>query len=466
MGQRKSRMATRPSDCSRGVTPIYIETPFYIPATDAPARPRRTLKRNDTFAVFDSHGDIGASMGGQDGLFHCDTRCLSHLELLVSGSRPLRLHSAMRDDNLNYYVDLTNPDIYVDRKIVLLKDTVHISRTIYLNDGSLRERIALTNHGCETATFSLSLLFAGDFADIFEVRGIKRERRGTSSIHAIPPLVRLHYRGLDETVRTTTLQFEPLPTLLQESTARYDIELAPHGRKTIFVSVASGEQLPGPTESFFRGLTTVHRAQQASMRGTVSVESSNSVINEIFCRAMADVRMLTTDTEDGPYPYAGIPWYSTTFGRDGIITAMNLLWADPSVAAGVLKRLARLQADQVDPSADAAPGKIVHEMRDGEMARLGEVPFRQYYGTVDATPLFVMLAGKYAERTSDWALIRELWPSIEAALAWMDRFGDMDGDGFIEYARASETGLANQGSLIRDGRTRMIRSLTRMVASL
>lgn len=426
--------------------PIAIETPFYIPATDAPARPRRTLKKNDTFAVFDSHGDIGASAGGQDGLFHNDTRYLSHLELLINGSRPLLLHSAMRDDNLNYYVDLTNPDIYADRKIIMLKDTIHVSRTIYLKDGSLRERIALTNHGCDEVRFSLSILFGSDFADIFEVRGIKRERRGTSDVDAgKSPLVHLHYTGLDKERRTTTLQFEPMPTLLRDTAAKYDIVLAPHEKTAIFVSVASGSKLPGPTESFFRGLTSLNREQQAALRGVASVETSNSVVNEILCRSVADVYMLMTETEDGPYPYAGIPWYSTTFGRDGIITAMNMLWVDPTIAAGVLKRLARLQADHLDPLNDAAPGKIVHEMRGGEMAALREVPFHQYYGTVDATPLFIILAGKYAERTADWALIRRLWPSIEAAIGWIDHAADMDGDGFAEYARGAETGLANQG---------------------
>lgn len=404
------------------------------------------MKKNDTFAVFDSHGDIGASIGGQDGLFHCDTRYLSHLELLINGSRPLLLHSAMRDDNLNYYVDLTNPDFYIDRKLVMQKDTVHISRTIYLKDGSLRERIALTNHGSESVHFSLSMLFGSDFADIFEVRGLKRERRGTSSIDSDqPPLVHLHYQGLDRASRTTTLHFEPVPTLLQDSTARYDIELAQHGKTTIFASITRGDRLPDPWETYMRGLSGLHRAQQVTMRGTASVETSNSVINEILCRSMADVQMLMTETEDGPYPYAGIPWYSTTFGRDGIITAMNMLWADPRIAAGVLRRLARLQSDKLDPLTDSAPGKIVHEMRGGEMAATGEVPFRQYYGTIDATPLFVILAGKYVARTSDWILIRQLWPSIEAALSWMDQFGDMDGDGFIEYARGTETGLANQG---------------------
>ncbi|HEY7547979.1 MAG TPA: amylo-alpha-1,6-glucosidase [Hyphomicrobiaceae bacterium] len=428
-----------------GHDPGVGEAPFYIPAINSPSRPRCTLKHDDTFAVFDSHGDIGASGGNPDGLFDRDTRILSHFELLIDAAQPLLLGSAVKGDNLHYQVDLTNPDVYVNDKIVLMKDTVHVARALYLFGGSLRQRIALANYGPEPVDFTLSLAFASDFADIFEVRGVRRERRGRQLPGVVGGgSVTLSYKGLDGAVRQTALSFEPTPTVLGEAVATYALWLPAAGKCNIFTTV-SGRGLKQSTRSFFEGLVRRNREHKADAATTASVETSNPLANEILLRSMGDLQMLKTATPDGPYPYAGIPWYSTTFGRDGIVTALETLWLDPGIAAGVLRRLARYQAQAEDPHADASPGKILHEMRGGEMAALGEVPFKLYYGSVDATPLFIVLAGSYARRTGDLALIRELWPAIETALAWIDGPGDPDGDGFVEYARGAETGLSNQG---------------------
>ena len=366
------------------ISSAAIEVPFYIPATNLPARPRRTLKHDDTFAVFDSHGDIGATSSGNDGLFHCDTRCLSHLELLISGAQPLLLGSAIQDDNLSYYVDLTNPDVYADDRIALLKDLIHIGRTIYLFEGSLRERIVLTNHGADPVQFSLSVVFASDFADIFEVRGIRRERRGRAWSEALNShTIVLSYVGLDDVVRRTSLSFEPAPAALLDSVASYALGLAPGATYTLFVTVSSTEVIPKTTRSFYKGLIGLRREHRERTRNIATVETSNSLVNEALCRSMADLSMLATATREGRYPYAGIPWYSTTFGRDGLITALQMLWIDPDIAVGVLRRLAHYQAKAANPLADAKPGKILHEMRAGEMAVLGEIPFSLYYGSVD-----------------------------------------------------------------------------------
>jgi glycogen debranching enzyme len=425
---------------------LVAESPFYIPMTGPAARPRRSLKHDDTFAVLDSHGDIGASAGGPDGLFNADTRYLARLELVLDAVQPLLLGSNLRDDNSALTVDLTNPDVYRDGRIVLQKDMLHIVRTIFLWRGTAYQRIGLQNHGDRPAAFDLTLLFDNDFADLFEVRGEKRPRRGLGSGKLLGPAdVALEYSGLDATPRTTALHFDPRPTRLAVNAATYHFDLAPHQITSLFVAVSCNKPIMHKPAPFFRGLLAHRREMRRSTKGAASIETSNNIFNEVLCQSMADLNMLMTETPQGRYPYAGIPWYSTTFGRDGLITALQMLWIDPRIAQGVLKRLAFYQAQSVDPLADAEPGKILHEMRGGEMAALREVPFAQYYGSVDATPLFVLLAGLYVERTGDDETLAELWPAIEAALRWIDGAGDPDGDGFIEYQRASEQGLANQG---------------------
>jgi glycogen debranching enzyme len=422
------------------------EATFYIPATGPATRPRRALKHDNTFAVLDSHGDIGASAGGTDGLFNCDTRFLSHFELLLNGMQPLLLGSNLRDDNTVLTVDLTNPDMYFDDHLVLPKDTLHVVRTIFLWHDTAYQRLAIQNHGDRPVDLRLTMLFDSDFADLFEVRGLRREHRGTISREAVGPATTvLSYEGLDAKLRQTVLHFDPTPSELTATTVSYRLSITPKEFTPVCCSIGCGSPEPPKPVPLLRGLRAIHRNLRAVSHNTATVETSNDLFNEVLCRSMSDLYMLMTKTPQGPYPYAGIPWYSTTFGRDGLITALQMLWLDPRIAQGVLRRLAALQATTDDPASDAQPGKILHEMREGEMAALREVPFGLYYGTVDATPLFVMLAGLYAERTGDDATIVELWPAIEAALAWVDGPGDPDGDGFIEYYRATEEGLANQG---------------------
>ena len=424
----------------------FPEAPFYIPATGSATRPRRALKYDDTFVVLDSHGDIGASAGGPDGLFHSDTRFVSQLELLLNGMQPLLLGSNLRDDNMSFTADLTNPDMYFDNHLVLPKDTLHIVRTVFLWRDIAYQRLAVRNHGDLPVDLRLTILFDSDFADLFEVRGMRRPRRGTiERIVEGSSRTALTYSGVDGKLRQTRLEFDPPPNELTATTASYRITLPPKEARPIFLSIGCGNPEPPAPVPFLRGLVAVHRDLRAASFGAATVTTSDAVFNEVVCRSMADLSMLMTRTPQGRYPYAGIPWYSTTFGRDGLITALQMLWVAPQIAQGVLRRLAAYQATVEDAVSDAQPGKILHEMRGGEMADLREVPFGLYYGSVDATPLFVLLAGLYGERTGDYDTLRELWPSIEAALGWIDGAGDMDGDGFIEYFRATEQGLANQG---------------------
>jgi len=422
------------------------QQPFYIPATDSPTRPRRTLKHGDTFAVVDSHGDIGSSAGGIDGVFDNDTRYLSRLELLLNGMQPLLLGSNLRDDNALLTIDLTNPDIYFEKRLILQKDTVHIVRTFFLWRGTAYQRLGIRNHGNQHLRIHLSLSFGNDFADLFEVRGMRRNRRGKSDTTIDAGAAELSYAGIDGVTRRTLLSFDPLPTQLDRGVGTYALELAPGARTSVFLTIdCNAASTPSRPRPFFRGMRAAFRERRAATQGATTISTSNELFNKVLCRSRADLSMLMTRTPQGLYPYAGIPWYSTTFGRDGLITALQMLWCDPGIALGVLRRLAALQSSGDDSASDAQPGKILHEMRGGEMAALREIPFGLYYGSVDSTPLFVMLAGRYFERTGDLETLRYLWPHIEAALKWIDGPGDADGDGFVEYHRATDQGLANQG---------------------
>jgi len=405
----------------------------------------RTLKHGHTFAVFDRRGDINAVNGSSDGLYHHDTRYLSRLELSLDNAPLLLLSSNVQEDNAVLRVDLANPGMPIRR---LRGELIHVDRLKFIWNAACYERILIRNFDVQPHALTFGIEFGADFADLFEVRGRRRARRGElSTERRSNASVALRYLGLDGVERVTTLAFEPAPTGLDERRALFELSLAPGEGTRVVLRVTCGSRSQGEAvaRSFYTSLRSARRALRDSSGRAASLDSSNSLFNEMARRAVADLYMLITQTEHGPYPFAGIPWFSTPFGRDGLVTALFTLWIDPAIARGVLRFLAATQASATDADNDAEPGKILHEMRDSEMARLGEVPFARYYGSVDATPLFVLLIGEYFNRTGDLETVRMLWPHVQAALNWIDTYGDPDGDGFVEYHRKNAGGLVNQG---------------------
>jgi glycogen debranching enzyme len=419
---------------------------FIIVAASQPELPPRVLKQGDTFLLFDRFGDINTHAGGEQGLYRDDTRFVSFLELRLGPERPLLLSSEVALDNEHCTIDLTNGDHLVAGRVVLPKGTLHLRRLRVLWQGVLYERLILTNYGLTPAETVLTLRLDADFVDIFEVRGTVREGRGTSRARVANGSVAHVYTGLDHVRRTLRLTSDPPPDHATITAVQYRLTLSPGEQRMFALQLAceTARDARVVPLGFDEAFSTV-RARKRVMTSSTRLESSSAPFNNWLNRSAADVEMLLTETAEGAYPFAGVPWFSTVFGRDGIITALELMWVQPEVARGVLCHLAATQSDELDDIRDAQPGKILHEARESEMARTGEVPFHRYYGSVDATPLFVMLAGAYYKRTSDAALVREIWPNVRRALAWIEQYGDIDRDGFVEYARRSPTGLVQQG---------------------
>jgi len=431
---------------------IRVQDKYYILVTSALGEDRtRVLKHGETFAVFDRYGDIWPLARGDHGVYHEGTRVLSRLGLSLNDTRPMLLSSEVVESNDVLVVHLSNPDLFLPREgepaRFLPRGSIHVLRSKLLWNGVLYERLRVVNHDLAPVEIEIEVTFGADFADLFEVRGVVRAARGQD----LPPILGtdqavLPYRGLDGIVRRMRMVFSPPPAVLTADHARLRLRLDPRRAHEQLITVVAETDDRSAAVRDYEAALTDNAATFAAMQAQIShVDSANEHFNNWVARSTTDLCMLTTETEHGPYPSAGVPWFSTVFGRDGIITALQCLWAWPELARGVLSHLAATQADRVDPARDAEPGKILHESRRGEMANLGEIPFGRYYGSVDSTPLFVMLAGAYYARTRDLAFARQIWPNVERALGWIDRYGDIDGDGFVEYARRSANGLSNQG---------------------
>ena len=424
---------------------IKVGNELYVRARSSLADSEtRALMHGDLFAVFDRHGDFQSVGFGKHGLFYRDTRHLSSLLLCLAEERLLFLGSAVREDNAVLAVDLTNPHLELPNGGRLPYGSVHIYRTKFLNRNTCYERMRVRNYGLGPASFELLIQFAADFADIFEIRGYRRSNRGTF----LPPEVHKRsvtfaYQGLDGIIRTTTLSSTLEPAGITDSEMRFRLDLQPGVEKELVIQVSCDAGGKLPVLSYAEA--AIARDHRESEIDSVEIHTSNEQFNEWLNRSRADLRTTITETSEGPYPYAGVPWFGTPFGRDGLITALECLWLDPALSKGVLRYLALTQATEDNPVQDAEPGKILHETRKSELSQIGEVPFGRYYGSADSTPLFLYLAAAYFERTADLEFLKTIWPNIELALQWIEKFGDRDGDGFVEYGRRSGKGLVHQG---------------------
>lgn len=430
------------------------EEKFHIPADAVNIDDRvKVLNHLDSFAIFDRWGDIHPQARKAQGIFHQGTRFLNRLELRLNKKKPVLLSSSIKEDNDILSVDLTNHDLH---NCNIQENNIHISRTQFIRNGVYYEEIAVINYSDKKCLADLSVSFGADFRDLFEIRGITREATPNKpACSSKSNSLLFEYEGLDNIHRSTEVIFpENEDFSLQKHTVLYNLDLEPHQKTKfhfliIFRTQEKFLDSNGVEKAYIRDFTEAGRLLKEELMKTrglfAEIITANEQFNHWIHRSQADLISLLTPTAHGLYPYAGVPWYNTTFGRDGLITAMEILWIAPEVARDVLLFLAKMQALELNPQKDAEPGKILHEARSGEMANTGEIPFSKYYGTIDATPLYIMLAGMYYENTGDLLTLEKIWPNIKAGLNWIDEYGDLDKDGFVEYQHKAENGLTNQG---------------------
>jgi glycogen debranching enzyme len=456
MGRRTATPKRTPETVVKVGRAVYV-----LASTLASRRVTRVLTEGNGFAIFDAGGDIVESPLEALGLFYRDTRYLSRFEFRVAGETPSLLNSFLSDDKAQLRVNLTNRELgHGYGRVGLPRNSIQFERSWVMGEGKLFHRLMVRNFTQTPATLELEFRFAADFADLFEVRGFNRRHHGT----LLTPVwhnnrIRFLYRGLDGVLRFSKLHFNRAPTVLDSGHAVYSLKLKAESDLRLDLSVECGIQSealaapakagrrarPEATVGFDRALQA-RRAQIAhSEAGWAKVTAGNELINSLLRNSECDLVSIMSHLAGGTYIMAGIPWFATLFGRDSIITALSMLPVCPAIAAGTLRALARFQGTTVNTERAEQPGKIVHEMRFGEMAALREIPFGNYYGSVDSTPLFLWLYGRYVMATGDLKLAEELWPNVQRAVDWIENYGDPDGDGYIEYIRESEQGLTNQG---------------------
>ena len=397
---------------------------------------------------------VGQAPGNDDsvlGLYYRDTRHLSRMELQLGGRQPVVLTSSA-EAGYSETVELTNLELRAADGRLVPQAAVHVRRTRVLAD-KLYELVRVRNYDRLPVDIVLDLHFDADFADLFEVRGLRRRRRGRlRPPEAAGATLTFAYEGLDDVVRTTVVTFIDPPASLRGGRARYRLRLAPGERALLRYDVAVAPDPPPPPAAeptvdtdLDQALRTVRREHDRWATESTGIYTDNEQLTTILRRAQQDLRVLTMAAEDGRVTLAGIPWFAAPFGRAMLLVGLETLLLDLRFARSGVRYLARRQGRVNSAFREEQPGKIMHELRRGELANLRTIPHTPYFGAVDTTPLWLLTLCELTMWTGDLDGFDLLHDAVEAAVKWLGIDGDADGDGFVEYERRSRAGLLHQG---------------------
>ena len=425
------------------------------PSTTSAIADAIVIKDGPIFLLTNPDGNIPVGNGHGLGLYYRDCRFLNGYEMLIADAQPQPLVGTATA-GFKAVIELTNPDFETKDRGTVQKESIGIKweRMIDSERSALRDVIILQSFAMAPLELGLTLHFSAGFEDMFAVRSLLTERPGKLN----PPcweefILFFSYDGADGIYRGVNIRFSPSPDKRAGPKAHYNISLQPGEARELLISLIVVESKdkeeiqPRPREQpdLKRIEALLHRSSDDWLKRQTIVESDSLALNRLVIRSFRDLRMLRNTMAGREYFDAGIPWFVTLFGRDSLITAIQALAYDPTIAENILRLLAHFQATEVDEWRDEQPGKIIHELRVGELANLGEVPHAHYYGTVDATPLFLILMGMHARWTGRLDVFQDLRENVERALRWIDKYGDLTGDGFVQYESKSEHGLVNQG---------------------
>src|SRR3990172_199592 len=430
-----------PEQPEQGAAPVLV--------TDLASK-TLAVKEGETFLYTDREGNLDHGGDYGLGLYSRDTRFLSSFRMTINGRDPVLLSSTSERGYMSH-VDLTIPDLFEGDVLAVPQQTLNIRRVRAI-DGRLFERVRVKNYNSFAVSVDVVFVFGADSADILGVGGMAGERPQ----EARPPLVRERtvefvYDGRDDLRRVTRVAFDTDPDAVDvegtQATATFRLHLGPFQTKLLALTVEPrvGQEEPVSPPNFEHPVHDLRRPYEEWERGSTQIVTDNELFNQLLDRSLRDLRALYTHVGEHGVLAAGIPWYVAIFGRDSLIASHQVLTVNPRPAREALELLAERQGTQVDDWRDEQPGKILHEIRDGELARAGVVPHTPYYGSVDSTPWFLIVYAQHLRWTGDVDFARRLLPAAEAALGWIDNYGDIDGDGFVEYRCRSPRGMRNQG---------------------